>query len=164
VTRAVRVASAAAMAIITTLLAGCSADPPERVPDSALLDAITSLDGVTSSTVEYRNVFGYGPRYTGEVTVSETADAACVLYQALGVLKQGRPGIRLSGVTVAQGGEHLALGDLSAEARSAVETTPVSSHREPVIPDCAGVALGLADVPADTSTTSPTKDRGALER
>jgi hypothetical protein len=160
----VRVSSAVAVATITALLAGCSADPPERVPDAALLDAITSLDGVTSSTVEYRNVFGYGPRYTGEVTVSGAADAACVLYQALGVLKQGRPGIRLSGVTVDQGGEHLALGDLSAEAQSAVETTPVSSDGGPVIPDCAGVALHVTEVPADPRTTSPTKDRSALAR
>jgi hypothetical protein len=128
------VATAAALA-----LTGCAGDPARDhagVRDGEIVQAIQNLDGVDSSDVELDDSFGNGSRYEGDVEVALGADAGCVLVQTLGLLKQGRPGVALSSVTVRQGDVTLTVNDLTPEQQRVLDTTIVAADGDPVIPAC----------------------------
>jgi hypothetical protein len=111
------------------------------VPDAALFGAIADLEGVTGATVEFDNTFGYSARYRGDVQVTEDADAMCVLYQTVGLLKQGRASVLLDGIDVVQGERRLDRGDLTAGAEAQQDRALPPVARDPVVLECEDVAL-----------------------
>lgn len=152
---------AATAALVVAVLVGCAPSAPaERVPDAALFETIADLDGVTGSTVEFRNVFGYSPRYVGDVEVSPDADAMCVLFQTIGILRQGRAGVELHSVEVVQGGESVRYRDLSGVRFLEQRLTFDATGDTPEVPDCTGIPdrptpPGSAPTATERATRSP---------
>jgi hypothetical protein len=138
--RAHRLRGAIAAVAAVLVATGCarSDEPQGAFSDEVLFAAIESLPGVVSSTVTFQDTLGTTRMYSGTVTVADDADALCVLYQAAGVLEQGRPQSDHSGVSVVQDGQRTAYGELPFRARATLDGIAPTSSTEPTVPDCAG--------------------------
>jgi hypothetical protein len=140
--------------LASVVLAGCGGPDPEgAIPDAALFSAIAGLDGVASSDVGYSNDFGYGAMYSGDVRVATDADAACILFQSIGILQQGRQDADPSEVTVVQADVRLSRLDLPSAAEHALEDLVPSRSDLPAVPDCSTVDL---EPPHARPTAKPT--------